>query len=235
MDDARTAAADLTRGAFRSIVTAPPAWERRPYLHEAHPDRGREIGTEPTAGAYADAVAGVFRALIPALAADGTLWVVCPDEPGTMPGAGPRGVSGLLADAMAGDGWMLRAGAVRRREASGPDVDRVMLFARSQRHFFDASPMLGVGSLWIIPDDPQPDDAPFLTMPLELAERLVLSGSAPGDLVLDPFGGAGTVALAAVAHGRGCALIETDDRSAWVARTRVSRELERLAGRAVAA
>ena len=44
--------------------------------------------------------------------------------------------------------------------------------------------------------------AHFATMPPELAQRCVLAGSAPGDTVLDPFGGSGTTAMVAVGAGR---------------------------------
>jgi site-specific DNA-methyltransferase (adenine-specific) len=44
--------------------------------------------------------------------------------------------------------------------------------------------------------------------PLGLLERAVLLASKPGDLLLDPFGGAGTLALAAQKHERDWLLIE---------------------------
>jgi site-specific DNA-methyltransferase (cytosine-N4-specific) len=42
----------------------------------------------------------------------------------------------------------------------------------------------------------------FSTMPEALAERCIKAGSRPGDLVLDPFGGSGTMARVAVRLGR---------------------------------
>jgi site-specific DNA-methyltransferase (adenine-specific) len=46
-------------------------------------------------------------------------------------------------------------------------------------------------SVWTI--NPKPyAEAHFATMPEKLAERCILAGSKPGDLVLDPFGGSGT-------------------------------------------
>jgi len=39
-------------------------------------------------------------------------------------------------------------------------------------------------------------------MPLELARKFVLLGSAPGDLVVDPFAGGGTTLVAAKELGR---------------------------------
>lgn len=50
--------------------------------------------------------------------------------------------------------------------------------------------------------------AHFATFPPELARRCILAGCQPGGLVLDPFGGAGTVGLVADRLGRDCILIE---------------------------
>lgn len=44
--------------------------------------------------------------------------------------------------------------------------------------------------------------AHFATMPRTLVEPCVLAGSAPGDIVLDPFAGSGTTGLVALQHGR---------------------------------
>lgn len=44
--------------------------------------------------------------------------------------------------------------------------------------------------------------APFAVMPEALVQPCVLAGSAPGDTVLDPFAGSGTVGAVALAHGR---------------------------------
>lgn len=51
-------------------------------------------------------------------------------------------------------------------------------------------------------------EAHFAVMPLPLAERCIRAGSRPGDTILDPFGGAGTTALAAQNLGRNAVLIE---------------------------
>ena len=63
-------------------------------------------------------------------------------------------------------------------------------------------------SVWTIVGEPF-DGAHFATMPPELARRCILAGSRRGDVVLDPFAGAGTTSLVAVGHGRraiGCEL-----------------------------
>jgi len=56
-------------------------------------------------------------------------------------------------------------------------------------------------SVWKIATQPF-KGAHFATMPKMLAERCIKAGSKPGDIVLDPFGGSGTVALVAQGLGR---------------------------------
>jgi DNA modification methylase len=56
-------------------------------------------------------------------------------------------------------------------------------------------------SVWSITTKPF-KGAHFAVMPEALAEPCVLAGSEPGDLVLDPFTGSGTVAVVALRHGR---------------------------------
>jgi len=51
---------------------------------------------------------------------------------------------------------------------------------------------------------------------------LVLVATSPDDLILDPFGGAGTLALAAQKHGRRWVLIETVPEYAEIARRRLA-------------
>jgi site-specific DNA-methyltransferase (adenine-specific) len=58
--------------------------------------------------------------------------------------------------------------------------------------------------------------------PLELMSYLITLGSRPGDLVLDPFVGSGTTALAAKLLGRGYIGIERDADFARIAKARVS-------------
>jgi len=51
-------------------------------------------------------------------------------------------------------------------------------------------------------------DEHYAPMPQALAERCIRAGSRPGDTVLDPFGGSGTTARAAIALGRRAVLID---------------------------
>jgi DNA modification methylase len=62
--------------------------------------------------------------------------------------------------------------------------------------------------------------AHFATMPEALAERCILAGSRPGNLVLDPFGGSGTTARAAVSLGRRAVVTEINTAYLALARER---------------
>lgn len=57
--------------------------------------------------------------------------------------------------------------------------------------------------------------------PLALVERALLLATKPGDLVLDPFGGAGTLAVAARKHSRDWLLIESVAEYAQIAQRRI--------------
>ena len=58
---------------------------------------------------------------------------------------------------------------------------------------------------------PVRDSAHPAVFPQELADRVIEYYSFPGDLVLDPFAGSGTVALSCVQSGRRFALGEMSD------------------------
>jgi site-specific DNA-methyltransferase (adenine-specific) len=60
--------------------------------------------------------------------------------------------------------------------------------------------------------------------PLALVERLVQLASNEGEVILDPFAGAGTLAVAAARHGRRWLLIESVAEYAEIARRRIEAE-----------
>lgn len=62
-------------------------------------------------------------------------------------------------------------------------------------------------SVWTVATRPFPG-AHFATFPPRLVEPCILAGSRPGDTVLDPFGGSGTVGKAALELGRKSVLCE---------------------------
>lgn len=75
-------------------------------------------------------------------------------------------------------------------------------------------------SVWTIATQPYPE-AHFATFPEELARRCIVAGSAPGDTVLDPFSGSGTVAAVAVGNGRHAIGVELNPAYQDMARRRI--------------
>ena len=78
-------------------------------------------------------------------------------------------------------------------------------------------------SVWSITSQPY-DGAHFATMPPKLAETCILAGCPKGGVVLDPFGGAGTTAIAALRHGRRAILCELNPEYADLAEQRIRDE-----------
>lgn len=64
--------------------------------------------------------------------------------------------------------------------------------------------------------------AHFATMPEKLAERCILAGSRPGDLVLDPFGGSGTTVRVARRFNRRGVMLDLNPAYLELARERIS-------------
>ncbi len=84
--------------------------------------------------------------------------------------------------------------------------------------------------LWEIPAESATrvgHPAPF---PVELPSRLIELYTYRGDLVLDPFAGAGATAVAAVRSGRSYVGYDLDESYIRLAESRVSEERRRLAG-----
>lgn len=94
-------------------------------------------------------------------------------------------------------------------------------------NYWDAKEMNGgkqMRNLWEFPVTPQRERSNGKhpsQKPLSLLERAVLLATQPGELVLDPFGGAGTLAVAAQKHGRDWLLIESVEEYADIARRRL--------------
>ncbi len=76
-------------------------------------------------------------------------------------------------------------------------------------------------SVWSF--SPQPFRAThFAVMPMDLAERCIVAGSKPGDVVLDPFGGAATTGIAAEKLGRHSVLCELNPEYVAIAEKRIA-------------
>lgn len=84
------------------------------------------------------------------------------------------------------------------------------------------------GDVWLIPNvkcnHVEKTEHPC-QFPVELIERLVLALTDPGDLIVDPYLGTGTTAVAAIRHGRRAAGAEIVPRYVELARDRITREV----------
>lgn len=65
-------------------------------------------------------------------------------------------------------------------------------------------------TVWTIATSPYPGSH-YAVFPEALVEPCILAGSAPGDVVLDPFGGSGTVGRVALRYQRRAVLIELNE------------------------
>jgi DNA modification methylase len=75
------------------------------------------------------------------------------------------------------------------------------------------------------------DGAHFATMPEKLAERCILAGSRPGDLVFDPFGGSGTTVRVARRFNRRGVMLDMNPAYLTLSRARTARvQIELFAG-----
>jgi len=85
------------------------------------------------------------------------------------------------------------------------------------------------GDVWVIPNvksnHVEKTDHPC-QFPVELVERLILSMTAKGDMVLDPFAGVGTTLAAAVRNGRRAAGAELVDSYARIALARIQQAVD---------
>ena len=163
-------------------------------------------------------------------------------RPPTPAGLKPKDLIGVpwrLAFALQQDGWYLRADIVWHKPNCQPESvkDRptrshefVFLLSKSERYYYDheaiREPANGHGRLrnrrtvWSLNTEAFPG-AHFATFPPSLVEPCILAGSAPGDTVLDPFLGSGTVGEVATRLGRHCVGIELKPEYADLARQRL--------------
>ncbi len=102
-----------------------------------------------------------------------------------------------------------RGGSTNRYEQNAAGMDNKQYDTRNKR------------SVWTV--NPQPyKEAHFATYPPKLIEPCILAGSAVGDVVLDPFNGAGTTGLVSVKHGRRYVGPELNPAYADIARRRIA-------------
>ena len=139
-------------------------------------------------------------------------------RPPTPEGLKPKDLVGIpwrVAFALQRAGWYLRSEIIWEKPNCMPESvkDRptrcheyIFLFTKSLKYYYDAESIREPGgrnrrTVWSIPTEPF-TGAHFATFPPKLIEPCILAGSAPGDWVLDPFLGSGTVGVVCEQNGR---------------------------------
>jgi site-specific DNA-methyltransferase (cytosine-N4-specific) len=150
------------------------------------------------------------------------------------------GVPWRLAFALQEAGWYLRSDIIWEKPNCMPESvkDRptrsheyLFLFAKSLKYHYDAENIREMNgrnrrTVWQIPTEAFPG-AHFATFPPQLVEPCILAGTVPGDWVLDPFFGAGTVGVVCEQQARNYVGIELNPEYVDLATTRI-RATERL-------
>ena len=170
-------------------------------------------------------------------------------RPETPEGLKPKDLIGVpwrLALALQEDGWYLRSDIVWHKPNAMPESvkDRptraheyIFLFTRNERYYYDHNAIREPGgngarkrnrrSVWDVNTEPT-KDAHFATFPPKLIEPCILAGSRPGDYVLDPFFGTGTVGLVCQKTGRKYIGIELHPEYVELAVARLSKHERQL-------
>jgi site-specific DNA-methyltransferase (adenine-specific)/site-specific DNA-methyltransferase (cytosine-N4-specific) len=170
-------------------------------------------------------------------------------RPPTPQGLKPKDLLGLpwrLAFALQADGWFLRADVIWHKPNAQPesvkdrparDHEYVFLLSKSPHYYYDheatkvqrlqnGNPNAGWRNrrtVWSINTEAYPG-AHFATFPPKLIEPCILAGSEPGDRVLDPFFGSGTVGVVCRRLGRGFLGIELNAKYVALAKQRLLEE-----------
>ena len=142
-----------------------------------------------------------------------------------LPSKSLMGIPWRVAFALQDAGWVLRSDIVWNKPNAMPEsvTDRptrsheyLFLFSKQPRYYYDADAIKEPAvngdarqplthrnkrTVWTIPTQGL-RDAHYAPMPEALVEPCILAGSRPGDTVLDPFMGSGTVARVALKHQR---------------------------------
>jgi site-specific DNA-methyltransferase (cytosine-N4-specific) len=162
-------------------------------------------------------------------------------RPPTPAGLKPKDLIGVpwrLAFRLQEMGWYLRTDIVWHKPNCQPESVRdrptrahefLFLLTLNERYYYDhaaareTSPTTGKPrnrrTVWNVNTEPYPE-AHFAVFPASLVRPCILAGSRPGDTILDPFFGSGTVGEVCRELGRDCIGIELNPDYAEIARRR---------------
>jgi len=161
-------------------------------------------------------------------------------RPPTPKGLKPKDLIGVpwrIAFALQEAGWYLRSDIVWYKPNCQPESVRdrptraheyVFLFSKSEKYYYDydavrepteSGSTRNRRSVWSLKTEPYPE-AHFATFPEGLVEICLKAGTKPGDRVLDPFLGSGTVGAVALQHNRSFVGIELNPDYAMIAQAR---------------
>lgn len=170
---------------------------------------------------------------------------VRPDTPDGLKPKDLQGIPWRLAFALQADGWYLRSDIVWHKPNAMPESvkDRptraheyLFMLTKSERYFYDYEAVKEIGlngklrnrrSVWNINTQAFPD-AHFATFPPKLIEPCILSSSRPGDYVLDPFFGSGTVGVVCLQSFRKYVGIELNPEYVAIAANRLNATEEKI-------
>jgi site-specific DNA-methyltransferase (adenine-specific) len=159
-------------------------------------------------------------------------------RPPTPAGLKPKDLIGIpwrLAFALQEAGWYLRSDIIWEKPNCMPESvkDRptraheyLFLMTKSLKYLYNQHNAREANgrnrrTVWSIPTEPFPD-AHFATFPPKLVEPCVLAGSQPGDWVLDPFFGSGTVGVVCEQQRRQYVGIEVNPEYVRIAARRIA-------------
>lgn len=144
-------------------------------------------------------------------------------RPSTPDGLKPKDLVGVpwkVAFALQADGWFLRSEIIWHKTNCQPESvkdrptrahEHIFLFSKSESYYYDQEAIKESSNshgnkrnkrtVWEVKTKPFPG-AHFAVFPTELIVPCIEAGSEVGDLILDPFFGAGTVGVACEELGR---------------------------------
>jgi site-specific DNA-methyltransferase (adenine-specific) len=144
------------------------------------------------------------------------------------------GMPWRVAFALQSDGWLLRCDIIWHRPSKSESVkDRpthaheyIFMFSKKQKYYYDQSAMrtptgANIQSVWTLGGSPF-SGTHFAVFPPELIEPIILASCPKGGIVLDPFGGSGTIGVVCRQHNRHFILCDISPENVELACKRVT-------------